>query len=138
MSKKRRYSIYSAKAFAKQAKRIPITKNITIFAPSIKTALSKMHYLQHMLILLLLVQMPFASTAQENKEDGTPEAIPPLLGGRVWGQKAPFNNQCPKFNSDKRPPTGCVATAMAQIMAHHKHPLGDIASYTSIETFICP
>ena len=82
-----------------------------------------MHYLQHILILLLLALMPFASTAQENKEDGTPAAIPPLLGGRVWGQKAPFNNQCPKFNSDKRPPTGCVATAMAQIMAHHKHPL---------------
>ena len=42
-----------------------------------------MHYLQHILILLLLVLMPFASTAQENKEDGTPAAIPPLLGRRV-------------------------------------------------------
>lgn len=59
--------------------------------------------------------------------------IEPLLGETAWGQDHPFNLMCPEENG-KKCVTGCVATAMAQIMFYHKwpeHGIGKI-SYTSI------
>lgn len=47
--------------------------------------------------------------------------IAPLLGNTVWGQGEPFNNQCPIVNG-QRCVTGCVATAMSQIMYYHRYP----------------
>lgn len=38
-----------------------------------------------------------------------------------WDQNAPYNMYCPKDNGQECP-TGCVATAMAQIMYYHKWP----------------
>lgn len=38
-----------------------------------------------------------------------------------WGQGSPYNNLCP-MDDDKRCPTGCVATAVAQIMSVYKYP----------------
>ncbi|MBP3537508.1 MAG: C10 family peptidase [Muribaculaceae bacterium] len=38
-----------------------------------------------------------------------------------WGQHSPYNNLCP-MDDDERCPTGCVATAVAQIMSVHKYP----------------
>ena len=38
-----------------------------------------------------------------------------------WDQGAPYNNQCPKLNN-KTTYTGCVATAMAQVMYYYKWP----------------
>lgn len=52
-------------------------------------------------------------------------AISPLLTCN-WDQTAPYNNNCPIF-SDERTVTGCVATAMAQIMYYHKYPSGATA-----------
>ncbi len=40
--------------------------------------------------------------------------IPPMVS-TVWNQSTPFNNMCPTVNGE-RSVTGCVATAMAQIM----------------------
>ncbi|MBQ3353829.1 MAG: C10 family peptidase [Bacteroidales bacterium] len=41
----------------------------------------------------------------------------------TWGQDTPFNNLCPYDSDDnKRTVTGCVATAMAQIMYYWKYP----------------
>lgn len=60
-------------------------------------------------------------------------AVAPLLGGRVWDQGKPFNNLCPEVSAGVRTVTGCTATAMAQIMAYHRHPAkgtGNI-SYTT-------
>ena len=48
------------------------------------------------------------------------EAIAPMLT-TTWNQGAPYNNLCPLDNGE-RSLTGCVATAMAQVMAYHKHP----------------
>lgn len=48
------------------------------------------------------------------------DAIAPLLGSQ-WGQGAPYNAQCPIIN-EVTSPTGCVATAMAQLMYYHKWP----------------
>ena len=38
-----------------------------------------------------------------------------------WNQSAPYNNNCP-MDGNERSVTGCVATAMAQIMYFHKWP----------------
>ncbi len=48
------------------------------------------------------------------------EKILPLLSCQ-WNQSYPFNMQCPKIKG-KRTLTGCVATAMAQIMYYWKWP----------------
>ena len=39
-----------------------------------------------------------------------------------WNQYAPYNNLCPSVSGTKTV-TGCVATAMAQIMYYHKYPI---------------
>ena len=58
------------------------------------------------------------------------QAIKPLLTC-MWGQTAPFNFQCPYYK-EKRCPTGCVATAIAQVMYYYKWPQHspEIRSYT--------
>lgn len=38
-----------------------------------------------------------------------------------WGQNDPFNALCPEVNG-KRPPSGCVATAMAQLLYFYRYP----------------
>lgn len=47
--------------------------------------------------------------------------VQPLLDGIRWNQNAPFNNSCPVI-SGSNCPTGCVATAMAQIIRYYKNP----------------
>ncbi|MDR2824697.1 MAG: C10 family peptidase, partial [Prevotellaceae bacterium] len=55
------------------------------------------------------------------------EKVNPLLSN-VWGQWYPFNTHCPSnvfpfFAKNKNnAPTGCVAMALAQIMAFHEFP----------------
>lgn len=49
------------------------------------------------------------------------EHISPLLKTR-WGQDQPFNNLCPEYENGKKCATGCVATAMAQVMNYYKYP----------------
>ncbi|MCD8387345.1 MAG: C10 family peptidase [Bacteroidales bacterium] len=39
----------------------------------------------------------------------------------VWGQDAPYSNMCPAYGSTHAV-TGCVATAMAQMMKYHEYP----------------
>ena len=48
------------------------------------------------------------------------KAVPPLLSSR-WNQSSPYNFYCPGEGSDKAP-TGCVATAIAQVMYYWKYP----------------
>ena len=55
--------------------------------------------------------------------------IAPVLGNTVWGQGEPFNNKCPQING-KRAVTGCVATAMSQIMYAHKYPTKGTGSHS--------
>ncbi|NOQ27486.1 MAG: hypothetical protein GQ564_19155 [Bacteroidales bacterium] len=49
--------------------------------------------------------------------------VSPLLQ-TSWGQGCVYNEQCPSGCSSNcsRVPTGCVATAMAQVMNYHQHP----------------
>ncbi len=47
----------------------------------------------------------------------------PLMSTK-WGQKLAYNDMLANLgcSGDGRPPTGCVATAMAQVMRYHEHP----------------
>ena len=55
--------------------------------------------------------------------------VEPLLDGVIWGQTAPFNNLCPTVSGYKTP-TGCAATAIAQIMYKHQYPVQGKGSYS--------
>lgn len=60
-------------------------------------------------------------------------AISPLLGKTKWNQDEPYNLFCPKLNGELCV-TGCVATAMAQVMYYHQWPEATtkkIPAYTS-------
>lgn len=61
-------------------------------------------------------------------------AVSPLLGDIKWNQSEPYNNMCPKYDDTNLSATGCVATAMAQVMMYWKYPnelKTDIAQYTT-------
>lgn len=49
-------------------------------------------------------------------------AVSPLLGDIKWNQSKPYNNMCPKYDDTNLSATGCVATAMAQVMMYWKYP----------------
>lgn len=55
--------------------------------------------------------------------------ITPILGNVEWGQGEPYNNLCPTVNGE-RCVTGCVATAISQIMYVHKHPTKGTGSHS--------
>ena len=48
--------------------------------------------------------------------------IDPLLGDIAWNQETPYNNMCPEYEDSELSATGCVATAMAQVMMYYKYP----------------
>lgn len=48
------------------------------------------------------------------------EPIAPMLS-TLWNQGSPFNDKCPEVD-EQRTVTGCVATAMAQVMKYHNWP----------------
>lgn len=59
---------------------------------------------------------------QERKE------IKPLLTS-LWNQTEPYNNLCPlDSRTGRRSVTGCVATAMAQVMRHYQWPVNPTGS----------
>ena len=64
----------------------------------------------------------------EAKEEAYP-TIAPLLGETIWGQGEPFNNMCPQIGNE-RAVTGCVATALSQIMYIHLYPTMGIGSHS--------
>lgn len=60
--------------------------------------------------------------------------IAPLLGDIAWNQDPPYNKMCPKYKGSELSVTGCVATAMAQVMMYYKYPKelkADIPAYTT-------
>lgn len=57
--------------------------------------------------------------------------VEPLLGNTSWNQDAPYNNHCPiDPKTQERSVTGCMATATAQVMYHHKYPTTGTGSYS--------
>lgn len=57
--------------------------------------------------------------------------IRPLLGEIQWNQSMPYNDMCP-YDSEagERCPSGCVATALAQIMKYWEWPVNGVGSYS--------
>lgn len=58
-------------------------------------------------------------------------SISPMLMTQ-WNQHAPYNDQCPVF-SGNHAVTGCVATAMAQVMNYHQFPIAETVTIPSYE-----
>jgi len=58
---------------------------------------------------------------QQNAAAPVAADIAPLLGGRLWGQGEPYNILCPEIEG-QRCVTGCVATALAQVMCTLRWP----------------
>ena len=57
-----------------------------------------------------------------------------LLGSIQWDQIIPYNQMCPMYNSTDRSVTGCVATAMGQVMMYYQYPKtlqADIPAYVT-------
>ena len=70
--------------------------------------------------------------AKGERREATSEEYPtisPILGQTIWGQGKPFNNKCPQINGE-RTVTGCVATALSQIMYVHKYPTKGTGSHS--------
>lgn len=56
------------------------------------------------------------------------KSVEPLLSS-TWGQNEPFNRYCPHIGNSIAP-TGCLATAMAQIMYYYRWPLHGTGSHS--------
>ena len=57
-----------------------------------------------------------------NRAAATADSVGPLLGNIKYDQGEPYNRKCPVLNNEGRSVTGCVATAMAQVMRYYQHP----------------
>lgn len=62
--------------------------------------------------------------AKANRNAQKHVIVEPLLGDINWAQSMPFNAMCPNYydTSEENTLTGCVATAMSQIMRYYKYP----------------
>ncbi len=70
-----------------------------------------------------------ALTRSKRAAATTYPTIAPILGNVEWGQGTPYNNLCPTVGGE-RSVTGCVATAISQIMYVHKYPTKGTGSKT--------
>ena len=70
------------------------------------------------------------SMTPSQKTPAVKEDIGALVSTR-WNQGAPYNNLVPEYQSGVKSATGCVATAMAQVMYYHKWPTAETASIPS-------
>lgn len=64
-------------------------------------------------------------------KSGTTHSIAPLLQSE-WNQSSPYNDNCPTVNGSKAV-TGCVATAMAQVLYYFRYPNATIAAIPSYQ-----
>lgn len=67
-------------------------------------------------------QLEYLATHANTRRAETAEhaTIRPLIQS-TWDQGSPYNNKCP-MDGDKRTLSGCLATAMAQIVNYYKYP----------------
>lgn len=71
---------------------------------------------------------PQVLVREDKQEEATENvyAVEPLISTR-WNQGAPYNNLCP-MDGSSRSVTGCVATAMAQVMNFWEYPAVGVGS----------
>ena len=58
-----------------------------------------------------------------------PSFVDPMITTE-WDQDTPYNNYCPTFSGSTKCLTGCVATAMAQVLNYHKIPEHGVGRHT--------
>ena len=78
-------------------------------------------------------QIKALGDAQVNSKPRTTMAPVEYLIKTQWNQGNPYNQQCPEYNG-KLCVTGCVATAMAQVMYYYKYPtdaVNGVSAYTT-------
>ena len=81
----------------------------------------------HRLILDYAAEIEFLratgahSASASRAEADTRQPVLPLVTTH-WNQNMPFNSKCPVVEETYQCVTGCVATAMAQVMNYHKWP----------------
>lgn len=56
--------------------------------------------------------------------------VKPLLGDIQWNQDSPYNDMCPSYGINTQCATGCVATAMAQVMYYNRWPEKGVGQHT--------
>ncbi len=78
------------------------------------------HYKEQMEWLIANPTAQVEKTSQFMSTMLTATTVPTLMTC-TWDQEAPYYNQCPKYNGSYCM-TGCVATAMAQVMYYWKYP----------------
>ncbi len=65
---------------------------------------------------------------------GSRSAVPPLCT-TIWDQEPYYNAQCPTYaQSGQRAVTGCVATAMAQVMRYWSYPAHGWGSFSYVDS----
>ena len=64
--------------------------------------------------------MRISTAPQQNTDENQMLEIKPMLTSK-WGQADPFNRKCPKEGDDYCP-TGCLSTALAQILYYNRWP----------------
>ncbi|MDD5185235.1 MAG: C10 family peptidase, partial [Paludibacter sp.] len=72
-----------------------------------------------------LISMTSVQSNDPKKVSSFATSVSPLTAAIKWNQDAPYNNMCPIINSStgERAVTGCVATAMAQVMRYYTWPV---------------
>ena len=70
-----------------------------------------------------------AGIGTRGETDEKIEPVKALLSGVRWGQDKPYNSMCPKM-AGANCPSGCVATAISQIMFYWKYPTCGYGSYS--------
>lgn len=80
-----------------------------------------------------MVAMLEALTQSSASDNGDWTPVGPLANDRgyvMWNQDSPFNDLCPEYQLGMRAPSGCVATAMAQVMYYHRWPERGTGTHT--------
>lgn len=72
----------------------------------------------------------FGASVPKSATKASDGYLAPLLGDIAWDQDAPYNDLCPAVWNGGRAYTGCVATAMAQIMDYYLWPVQGTGSHS--------
>lgn len=75
--------------------------------------------------------MEFGVKERASRRSSKPDVRPLIL--TTWDQGAPYNSQCPELNGSKCI-TGCVATAMAQVINYNRWPQGQTSGVSEYVT----
>lgn len=76
---------------------------------------------QYAIQIALAASRTKPAITDHNDQTSSRSSIPPLVKAK-WSQIEPYNQLIPKYN-DSTFVTGCVATAMSQVMRHHRWPI---------------